>query len=134
MEDMGRVHEGQAWRNHSRPNSCSDHLEPAKDDRSVARILELFDWYVTLRLAVVIGHFDRQVGTDNTGEKWRCALVDFSYCNVCFNMKQLVEVLHGDLQVTIHQILMEAQENILEVIKTLLTAYTSKSHSCRLPR
>ena len=28
-----------------------------KIDRSVARILELFDWYLTSRLVAVVGHF-----------------------------------------------------------------------------
>ena len=42
-----------------------------KIDRTVARILEMFDWYSTLRLVAVIGHFECQVGADNSGERWR---------------------------------------------------------------
>ena len=42
-----------------------------KIDRTVARILEMFDWYSTSRLAAVIGHFKHQLGADNSGERWR---------------------------------------------------------------
>ena len=42
-----------------------------KIDRTVARILKMFDWYSTLRLVAVIGHFKCQVGADNSGERWR---------------------------------------------------------------
>ena len=105
-----------------------------KIDRSVTRILELFDWYVTLRLAAVIGHFNRWVGTDNTGERWRHALATFSYHNVCFDMKQLVEVLCGDLQVTIHQGLVEAKEGILEAIETFIDHFHIKVTQLSAPQ
>ena len=42
-----------------------------KIDRTMARILEMFDWYSTLRLVAVIGHFEHQVQADNSGERWR---------------------------------------------------------------
>ena len=50
-----------------------------KIDKTVARILKTFDWYFTSRLIAVIGWFEKQVGTDNPGERWRQALLDFSY-------------------------------------------------------
>ena len=42
-----------------------------KIDRSVAKILEMFDWYSTSRFAAVVDHFKCQVGADNPGERWR---------------------------------------------------------------
>ena len=42
-----------------------------KIDRTMARILELFDWYSTLRLVAVVGHFECPVRADNQGERWR---------------------------------------------------------------
>ena len=40
--------------------------------------------------------------------------MDFTYQNVTFDMKQLVEVLQCDLQVTINEGLMETQMELLE--------------------
>ena len=87
-----------------------------KIDRTMARILKMFDWYSTSRLAAVIGHFEHQFGADNSGERWRQALLDFSYHNVCFDLKQLIKVLCCDLQVTIHKGLVKVQADILEAI------------------
>ena len=42
-----------------------------KVDRTMARILEMFDWYSTSRMATVIGHFECRLGADNPGERWR---------------------------------------------------------------
>ena len=42
-----------------------------KIDRTVARILDMFDLYSTSRLVAVIGCFECQVGADNSGERWR---------------------------------------------------------------
>ena len=42
-----------------------------KIDRTVARIFKMFNWYSTLRLVAVVGHFKHQVGADNPGERWR---------------------------------------------------------------
>ena len=56
------------------------------------------------------------MGTDNSGERCRQALLDFTYRNVGFDLKQLIEVLHCDLQVTIHEGLIEVQDDILEAI------------------
>ena len=42
--------------------------------------------------------------------------MDFAYRNVTFDMKQLVEVLRCDLQVTINEGLMETQMELLETI------------------
>ena len=43
-------------------------------------------------------------------------LLDFSYQNVCFDLKQLIGVLHCDLQVAIHEGLIKVQDDLLEVI------------------
>ena len=40
--------------------------------------------------------------------------MDFAYHNICFNLKQLIEVLHCDLQVTIHERLVKVQADILK--------------------
>ena len=42
--------------------------------------------------------------------------MDCTYHNVCFDLKQLIEVIHCDLQVTIHKGLVEVQADILEAI------------------
>ena len=42
-----------------------------KIGRTVARMLKMFNWYSTSRLVAVIGHFECQVGADNSGERWR---------------------------------------------------------------
>ena len=56
------------------------------------------------------------MGTDNPGERWRQALLDFACQNVGFNLKQLIKVLHCDLQVAIHEGLVKVQDDILEAI------------------
>ena len=43
-------------------------------------------------------------------------LLDFSYQNVCFNLKQLIRVLCCDLQVAIHEGLIEVQDDLLKAI------------------
>ena len=53
---------------------------------------------------------------DNPGERWRSALLDFTYCNASFDLKQFTEVLCCDLQVTIHKGLVEIQDGILKAI------------------
>ena len=58
-----------------------------KINRTMARILEMFNWYFTSRLITVIGWFKKWVGTDNPGERLRRALLDFAYRNVGFNLK-----------------------------------------------
>ena len=50
------------------------------------------------------------------GQRWRKALMDFAYRNITFNMKQLVQVLRCDLQVTIQEGLMETQTELLKTI------------------
>ena len=87
-----------------------------KIDKTVARILKTFDWCFTSRLIAVIGWFKKWVGTDNPGERWRQALLDFAYQNVGFSLKQLIRVLCCDLQVAIHEGLVEVQDDILEAI------------------
>ena len=90
-----------------------------KINRSIARILELFDWYSSSRMVSIIGCFDCCVGSEAKGgecQRWRRALMDFAYRNITFNMKQLVEVLRCDLQVTIQEGLMETQTELLKTI------------------
>ena len=94
-----------------------------KIDRTVTRMLEMFNWYSTSRLAAVIGHFEHRLGADNQGERWRQALLDFSYHNVYFNLKQLIKVLHCDLQVTIHEGLVEIQADILKAIANFVNSF-----------
>ena len=53
---------------------------------------------------------------DNPEERFRQALLDFSYQNLCFDLKQLIRVLCCDLQVAIHEGLIEVQDDLLEVI------------------
>ena len=53
---------------------------------------------------------------DNPGERWRQALLDFTYQNVGFDLKQLIRVLCCDLQVAIHKGLVEVQDDLLEAI------------------
>ena len=73
-----------------------------KIDKTVPRILKTFDWYFTSRLIAVIGQFDKWVGMDNPGERWRQVLLDFSYL--------------FDLQVAIHKGLIEVQDDLLKAI------------------
>ena len=42
--------------------------------------------------------------------------MDFAFRNITFDMKQLVEVLRCDLQVTIQEGLMETQTELLETV------------------
>ena len=91
-----------------------------KINRTVARILELFNWYFTSRLIAVISWFERQLGTDKSGERWRQALLDFAYRNVGFDLKQPIEVLCCDLQVAIHKGLVEVQDDILKAIANFI--------------
>ena len=58
---------------------------PSIINRSVAQILELFDWYSSVRMLSIIGCFDRPVGSvaqGGEGQRWRRALMDFAYRNV----------------------------------------------------
>ena len=82
----------------------------------MARILEMFDWYASSRMVSIIDHFDRHFGSDAPGERWRRALMDFAFHNITFNMKQLIEVLRCDLQVTIQEDLMETQTELLKTV------------------
>ena len=86
----------------------------------MARILKTFDWYFTSRLIAVVGQFDKWVGMDNPGERWKQALQDFAYQNVGFDLKQLIIVLCCDLQVAIHEGLVEVQDEILEAIANFI--------------
>ena len=52
--------------------------------------------------------------------------MDFSYCNVCFDLKKLIEVLLCDLQVTIHEGLVEVQADILEAIANFVDNFHIK--------
>ena len=82
-----------------------------KIDKTVVRILKTFHWYFTSRLIAVIGQFEKCVGMDNPGERQRWALLDLAYQNVGFNLKQLIGVLHCDLQVAIYEGLVKVQDD-----------------------
>ena len=43
-------------------------------------------------------------------------MLDFAYQNIGYNLKQLIKVLHCDLQVAIHKRLVEVQDDVLEAI------------------
>ena len=43
-------------------------------------------------------------------------MIDFTYQNIGFNLKQLIGVLHCDLQVVIHEGLVKVQDYLLEAI------------------
>ena len=83
----------------------------------MAKILEMFDWYSTSRLVVVIGCFEHQVEAGN----------------ICFDLKQLIKVLHCDLQVTIHKGLVEVQADILEVIANFVDNFHSEVTALSAP-
>ena len=97
-----------------------------KIDRTVARIFEMFDWYSTPRLVALISHFKQWLGADNSGERWRGALLDFAYHNIGFDLKQLIKVLCCDLQVTIHEKWSKSRLIFSKQLSTLLTIFTSK--------
>ena len=60
------------------------------------------------------------MGADNLGERWRQALLDFAYGNIGFILKQLIAVLCCDLQVTIHEGLVEVQADIFKAIASFI--------------
>ena len=91
-----------------------------KINRSVARILEMFDWYSSSRIVSIIGRFDCRIGSDTPGERWKRVLMDFAFCNITFDMKQLIEVLSCDLQVTTQEGLMETQTELLETVASFV--------------
>ena len=100
-----------------------------KINQSVAPILELFDWYTSARMLAVIGHFDHRVGSaaqGSEGQRWCQALMGFAYRNVTHDVKQLVEVLHCDLQVAIHKGLMETQRELLETVGSFVDHFQSE--------
>ena len=97
----------------------------------MAKILEMFDWYSTLRLVAVFGHFNHQLGADNLGERWKRALLDFSSGTLA---SKFIEVLHCDLQVTIHQGLVEAQADILEAIASFIDHFHIKVTTLSAPQ
>ena len=61
-----------------------------KIDKTMARILKTFDWYFTSRLIAVIGPFKKCAGMDNPGKRWWWVLLDFTYQNIGFDLKQLI--------------------------------------------
>ena len=108
-----------------------------KINRSVARILELFDWYSSTRMLSIIGRFNNQVGSvaqGGEGQRWWQALMYFTYQNVTFDMKQLVEVLQCDLQVTINDRLMETQMELLETIGSFVDHFQSEMTTLSPPQ
>ena len=108
-----------------------------KINRSIARILELFDWYTSARMLAVISHFDCRVGSaaqGSEGQRWYRALMDFAYRNVTYDMKQLVQVLQCDLQVTIHEGLMETQTELLETVGGFVDHFQSEMATLSPPQ
>ena len=60
--------------------------------------------------------------------------MDFTYQNVTFDMKQLVEVLQCDLQVTINEGLMETQMELLEAIGGFVDHFQSEMTTLSPPQ
>ena len=85
----------------------------------------MFNWYSTSRLVAVISWLEQQLGADNPGDRWRWALLHFAYRNVGFDLKQLIEVLCCDLQVTIHEGLAKSRMTSLKQLPTSSTTSTS---------
>ena len=60
--------------------------------------------------------------------------MDFTYQNVTFDMKQLVEVLRCDLQITINEGLMETQMELLETISSFVDHFQSEMTTLSPPQ
>ena len=86
----------------------------------------MFDWYSSSTMVSIIGCFNYHFGPDALAERWRRALMDFAFCNITFNMKQLIEVLRCDLQVTIQEGLMETQTELLETVASFVNHFQMK--------
>ena len=85
----------------------------------------------------ITGHFDCRVGSvaqGGEGQRWQRALMDFAYQNITFDMKQLVEVLQCDLQVTINEGLMETQMELLETISRFVHHFRSEMTTLSPPQ
>ena len=61
------------------------------------------------------------------------ALLDL-YHNVCFNLNQLIKILHCDLQVTIHEGLVEVQADILKAIANIVDNFYIKVTTLSAPQ
>ena len=60
--------------------------------------------------------------------------MDLSYHNVCFDLKQLIKVLHCDLQVTIHKGLVKVQADILKAIANFVNNFHIKVTTLSAPQ
>ena len=60
--------------------------------------------------------------------------MDFAYHDVGFNPKQLIEVLHCDLQVTIHEGLVKVQTDILKAIANFINNFHIKVTTLSAPQ
>ena len=60
--------------------------------------------------------------------------MDFSYCNICFNLKQLIEVLHCDLQETIYEGLVKVQADTLKMIANFVYNFHIKVTTLSAPQ
>ena len=60
--------------------------------------------------------------------------MDFTYQNITFDIKQLVEVLWCDLQVTINEGLMETQMELLETISSFVDHFQSEMTTLSPPQ
>ena len=60
--------------------------------------------------------------------------MDFTYQNVTFDINQLVEILHCDLQVTIHEGLLETQRDLLEAIGGFIDQFQTEMTTLSPPQ
>ena len=60
--------------------------------------------------------------------------MDFAFCNITFNLKQLVEVLRCDLQVTIQEGLMETQTELLKGVASFIDHFQMEMVTHSLPQ
>ena len=60
--------------------------------------------------------------------------MDFTYQNITFDVNQLVKILRCDLQVTIHEGLMETQMDLLEVIGGFIDQFQTEMATLSPPQ
>ena len=60
--------------------------------------------------------------------------MDFSYRSICFDLKQLIEVLRCSFQVTIHKGLVEVQADILKAIANFIDNFHIKVTTLSAPQ
>ena len=60
--------------------------------------------------------------------------MDFAFCNITFDMKQLIEVLRCNLQVTIQEGLMETQTELLETVASFVNHFQTEMVTLSAPQ